>query len=53
MVLGGGFRGTIDQLDLDTKERVRQANLQFIQTHKVHDLAFDVWYAKSQKQADL
>jgi ubiquinone/menaquinone biosynthesis C-methylase UbiE len=49
MVLGGGFRGTIDQLDLAAKERVRQANLQFPRTNEVHALNVNVLYAVAQK----
>ena len=49
IVLGGGFRGTIDQLDLAAKERVRQANLKFLQTNNVHSLEVNVLYALEQK----
>jgi ubiquinone/menaquinone biosynthesis C-methylase UbiE len=49
MVLGGGFRGLIDQLDPDARERVRQANLNFLRTHKIDSLQVDVLYAIAQK----
>jgi ubiquinone/menaquinone biosynthesis C-methylase UbiE len=49
MVLGGGMRGTIDQLDSATQERVRQANLQFLRTQEVDALEVDVLYAIAQK----
>lgn len=49
MCLGGGYRGTIDQLDPAAKERVRQANLQFLRTYQVHALEVDVLYAIAQK----
>jgi ubiquinone/menaquinone biosynthesis C-methylase UbiE len=49
IVLGGGLRGTIDQLDPAARERVRQANLQGLQTHKVHSLEVGVLYAIAQK----
>jgi len=49
MILGGGLRGTIDQLDPAAKERVRQANLDFLRTHEMHSLAVDVLYAIAQK----
>lgn len=50
MVLGGGLRGTIDQLDPDARERIRQVNLQFLQANDVHALKVNVLYAIAQKQ---
>jgi len=29
-VLGSGYRGTVDQLDPDTRERVRETNIDYI-----------------------
>ncbi|NJK48493.1 class I SAM-dependent methyltransferase [Candidatus Gracilibacteria bacterium] len=49
MILGGGLRGTIDQLTPTARERVRQANLQFIKTQKICSLEVDVLYAVAQK----
>lgn len=49
MILGGGLRGSIDQLDPATRERVRQANLQFLQANEIHSLDVDVLYAIAQK----
>ena len=49
IVLGGGFRGTIDQLDLAARKRVRQANLHFLKTNEVHSLEVNVLYAVAQK----
>jgi ubiquinone/menaquinone biosynthesis C-methylase UbiE len=49
MVLGGGLRGTIDQLDPAARERVRQANLHFLRTNEVHSLDVNVLYAVAQK----
>lgn len=49
MALGGGFRGTIDQLDPAVRERIRQANLHFLRTNKVHSLEVTVLYAVAQK----
>lgn len=49
MVLGSGFRGTINQLDSAARERVRQANLQYLQTNEVHSLEVNVLYAIAQK----
>jgi ubiquinone/menaquinone biosynthesis C-methylase UbiE len=49
MVLGAGLRGTIDQLDSAARERVRQANLQFLRTNEVHALEVNVLYAVAHK----
>lgn len=49
MLLGGGIRGTIDQLDPAAKERIRQANLHFLRTNEVHSLEVNVLYAVAQK----
>lgn len=49
MVLGGGLRGTIDQLDSAARERVRQANLHILRTNEIHSLQVDVLYAIAQK----
>lgn len=49
MALGGGLRSTLDKLDLATKERVRQANLEFLRTHKIYSLEVEVLYAIAHK----
>jgi ubiquinone/menaquinone biosynthesis C-methylase UbiE len=49
IVLGGGLRGTIDQLDPNAQERVRAANLQFLRTNQVNSLAVNVLYAVARK----
>lgn len=49
MVMGGGLRGTIDQLEPAARERVRQANLQFLRTNEVNSLEVNVLYAVAQK----
>ncbi len=49
MVLGGGIRGTIDQLEPAARERVRQANLHFLQANNIHALDVQVLYAIAQK----
>jgi ubiquinone/menaquinone biosynthesis C-methylase UbiE len=49
MVMGGGIRGTVDQLDSETKERVRSVNMQFLRDHHIHTLDSDVLYAIAQK----
>lgn len=45
IVLGGGLRGTIDQLDPAARERVREANMHFLQANEVHALEVNVLYA--------
>uniref|UniRef100_B8HW44 Methyltransferase type 11 n=1 Tax=Cyanothece sp. (strain PCC 7425 / ATCC 29141) TaxID=395961 RepID=B8HW44_CYAP4 len=50
MVLGGGLRGTIEQLDVAAQKRVRQSNLDFLQTNGVTSLDVEVLYALAQKQ---
>ncbi len=49
MVLGGGLRGTIDQLDPSTKERIRHNNLQFLEINEIKSLNVDVLYAIGRK----
>lgn len=50
IVMGGGLRGTIEQLEPLVRERVRQANLQFIQNARIRSLEVDVLYATARKQ---
>jgi ubiquinone/menaquinone biosynthesis C-methylase UbiE len=49
MVMGGGIRGTIDQLDSAAQERVRSINLEFLRTNNIHTLDSDILYAIAQK----
>jgi trans-aconitate methyltransferase len=49
MVMGGGLRGTINQLDLATKEHIHSVNLEFLRTHEIHSLDSDVLYAIARK----
>ena len=49
IVMGGGYRGTIEQLDSATKERVRQTNLEFLQTENINSLDVEVLYAIATK----
>jgi ubiquinone/menaquinone biosynthesis C-methylase UbiE len=49
MVMGGGWRGTIEQMDAPTVERIRQVNLDFLQTSGVRALDVEVLYAIAQK----
>jgi ubiquinone/menaquinone biosynthesis C-methylase UbiE len=52
MAMGGGLRGTIDKLDLAVQERVRAANLEFLQINQIHALDSDVLYAIAQKSVE-
>lgn len=52
MVLGGGIRGTIEQLDPATRERLRQGNLDFLHANNVNFLEVDVLYAIAQKMGN-
>jgi ubiquinone/menaquinone biosynthesis C-methylase UbiE len=49
MVMGGGWRGTIDQMDATTVERIRQVNLVYLETSGVRALDVEVLYAMAQK----
>jgi SAM-dependent methyltransferase len=53
MVMGGGCRGTIDQLDAATIDRIRQVNLDYLQTSGVRALDVDVLYAIGQKPRSI
>jgi hypothetical protein len=48
-VMGGGIRGTVDQLDLATQKRVKSINLEFLRTNHIQALDSDVLYAITQK----
>ncbi len=49
IVMGGGLRGTIDQLDPETRASIRAINLAFLRTHQVKSLEANVLYALAQK----
>ena len=49
MLMGSGYRGTIEQLDVDVCERVRQANLAYIRTAHVTEVEANVVYAIATK----
>ena len=38
IMLGSGYRGTIEQLDHEARERVRHATLDYISTHDVRSV---------------
>ena len=44
MVLGSGYRGTVDQLSAEDRERVRRANLDFIHQASVQSFETNVVY---------
>jgi ubiquinone/menaquinone biosynthesis C-methylase UbiE len=49
MIMGGGIRGTIEQLDPAAQERVKEANLQFLRSSGIHSLRVNVLYATARK----
>jgi len=49
-VLGSGFRGTVDQLDAGTRERVRTANCDFIRRGGIRAVEANVVYALAAKE---
>ncbi|NJM46229.1 MAG: class I SAM-dependent methyltransferase [Alkalinema sp. RU_4_3] len=49
MVLGGGLRGLIDQLTPDENNRLRQANLDYLQNNQIQTLESEVLYAIAHK----
>jgi ubiquinone/menaquinone biosynthesis C-methylase UbiE len=49
IVMGGGWRGTIEQIDAPTVDRIRQVNLDYLETSGVRSLDVDVLYAIAQK----
>lgn len=49
MAMGSGFRGTIEQLDQETRKRVRQATLDQISTDRVRSVETNAVYAIARK----
>jgi hypothetical protein len=49
IVLGSGYRGTIEQLEPAARERVRQANLQYIRDTQLRAVEANVVYAVARK----
>jgi ubiquinone/menaquinone biosynthesis C-methylase UbiE len=49
IVLGSGFRGTVEQLDLAERQRVQEANLAFIRDEKISAVETNVLYALATK----
>ena len=48
-VLGSGYRGTVDQLDAETRERVHVANIDYIRNTGITSVEVDVIYALATK----
>jgi SAM-dependent methyltransferase len=49
IVLGSGFRSTVDQLGPPVAERVRLTNLDWLTSHDVHEIEVNVIYATAIK----
>jgi ubiquinone/menaquinone biosynthesis C-methylase UbiE len=49
IVLGSGYRGTIEQLDLAERQKVQKANLAFIRDEKISAIETNVLYALAAK----
>ena len=50
MIMGSGYRGTVEQLSREDRERVRRANLDFIERTSLRELEANVIYASGVKQ---
>ena len=50
MIMGSGYRGTVKQLSAEDRERVRRANLDFIERTSLRELEANVIYASGVKQ---
>ncbi len=49
IAMGSGYRGTIEALDPEARERVRQATLDFLSVHKVKSVETNAVYAIARK----
>jgi len=49
IAMGSGYRGTIEQLAQETRKRVRQATLEYIDEHKVESVETNAVYAIARK----
>ena len=49
IVLGSGYRGTIEQLNLAERQKVKEANLAFIRNEKISAIETNVLYALATK----
>jgi hypothetical protein len=51
MVMGSGYRGTVEQLSAADRDRVRRENLEFIQRTSLRSLESNVVYATAVTRA--
>ena len=51
MIMGSGYRGTVEQLSPEDRERVRRANLDFIERTSRRELEANVIYATARRWA--
>lgn len=51
-VLGSGYRGTIEQLDASDRERVRQANLEYVRSSGMCEVEANVVYATARRRME-
>ena len=49
MIMGSGYRGTVEQLSPEDRERVRNANLDFIERTSLRELEANVIYASGRR----
>jgi ubiquinone/menaquinone biosynthesis C-methylase UbiE len=49
LVQGSGYRGTLEQLSAEARERVRRHNLKFVRAHGVTEVETNVVYALARK----
>jgi hypothetical protein len=49
-ILGSGYRGTLEQLEPAHRERVRQANLEYVLTNRIKSVEANVVYAIAHKR---
>jgi hypothetical protein len=52
IVLGSGYRGTVEQLDPEARERVRRRMLEWIERHGVTAVETNVLYAVARRAPD-
>lgn len=50
MVLGSGYRGTVEQLTAGERERIKNANFEFIIQSKIKSVEANVLYAQASKE---
>jgi hypothetical protein len=51
MILGSGYRGTVEQLSAEDRQRVRADNFEFIQRANMRSVQASVIYAVAVKSA--